>query len=92
MIFSNIMFNLILYVPVNNFSVMSPQVFQGRDSIKQGLMCHAQGHNAVTSVRLESATPRSRVKHSTTEPLSSPNALLAQKYIGLYIKIFSVKL
>ena len=29
----------------------------------------AQGHNAVTPVRLEPAAPRSRVKHSTTEPL-----------------------
>ena len=32
-------------------------------------MCLAQGHNAVTLVRLEPATARSRVKHSTTEPL-----------------------
>ena len=32
-------------------------------------MCLAQGYNAVTPVRLESAVPRSRVKHSTTEPV-----------------------
>ena len=32
-------------------------------------MCLAQGHNAVTQVSLEPAAPRSRVKHSTTEPL-----------------------
>ena len=31
----------------------------------------AQGHNTVTPVRLEPAAPRSRVKHSTTEPLRS---------------------
>ena len=31
----------------------------------------AQGHNAVTPVRLKLAAPRSRVKHSTTEPLRS---------------------
>ena len=31
----------------------------------------AQGHNAVTLVRLEPAALRSRVKHSTTEPLRS---------------------
>ena len=31
-------------------------------------MCLAQGHNAVMPVREEPATPRSRVKHSTTEP------------------------
>ena len=34
-------------------------------------MCLAQGHNTVTLVRLEPAAPRSRVKHSTTEPLRS---------------------
>ena len=34
-------------------------------------MCLAQGHNAVTPVRLEPVAPRSRVKHSTTEPLRS---------------------
>ena len=38
-------------------------------STKQGLMCLAQRHTAVTPVRFEPATPRSRVKHSTTEPL-----------------------
>ena len=31
----------------------------------------AQGHNAVTQVRLEPAALRSRVKHTTTEPLRS---------------------
>ena len=35
-------------------------------------MCLAQGHNAVTPMRLDSAATRSRVKHSTTEPLRSP--------------------
>ena len=34
-------------------------------------MCLAQGHNASTPVRLELTAPRSRVKHSTTEPLRS---------------------
>ena len=34
-------------------------------------MCLAQGHNTVTPVRLEPAAPRSRVKHSITEPLRS---------------------
>ena len=31
----------------------------------------AQEHNAVSLVRLEHTAPRSRVKHSTTEPLRS---------------------
>ena len=30
-------------------------------------------HNAVLPVRLEPATPQSQVKHSTTEPLHSPD-------------------
>ena len=34
-------------------------------------MSLAQGHNAVTPVRLQPPDPRSRVKHSTTEPLRS---------------------
>ena len=34
-------------------------------------MCLAQGRNAVAPVRFEPAAPRSRVKHSTTEPLRS---------------------
>ena len=53
-----ILFDFVLYVPVNNFSVIS--------STMQGLISLAQGHNAVTPVRLEPATPWSRVKHSTT--------------------------
>ena len=32
-------------------------------------MCLAQGHNAVTPVRLEPMAPRFRVKNSTTESL-----------------------
>ena len=50
---------------------MSRRIFLGSTSPKLGLMCLAHGHNAVAPVRLEPATPRSRVKHSTTEPLRS---------------------
>ena len=62
------LFDLIIYVPVNNLSVMSGLILLGWTSSKQGLMCLAQGHNAVMPVRLEPATLQSRVKHSTTEP------------------------
>ena len=65
------LFDLIFYVPVNKFSVMLVQVFLGWTSTKQGLLCLAQGHNALTPVRLQPATPRSRYKHSTTK-LSLP--------------------
>ena len=47
------LFDLIINVPVNNLSVMSGRVFLGWTSTKQGLMRLAQGHNAVTQVRLE---------------------------------------
>ena len=57
-----VLFDLILNVPVNNFSVMSGRVFMGWTSTKQGLMWLAQGHNTVMPMGLEPATPRSRVK------------------------------
>ena len=37
---------LILYIPVNNFSVMLGWVFLVRTSAKQRIKCIAQGHNA----------------------------------------------
>ena len=49
---------------------MSGRIFLGWTSTKQGPMCLVQWYNAVTPVRLESATPRSPDK-STTEPLRS---------------------
>ena len=61
-------FDFILYVPVNNLSFMSGRVFLG------WWMCLAQGHNAVTLGRLEPTALRSRVKHSTTEPLCFPES------------------
>ena len=57
--------------PINNLSVIKRRVFLGWTSTKLGIMCLAQGHNAVTPVRLKPVAPRSRVKHSTTEPLRS---------------------
>ena len=67
-------FNLILYVPVNNLSIISGRVFLGWTCIKQVLMCLAQGHMAVTPVSLEPKALRSWVKHSTTDPLRSLEA------------------
>ena len=40
--------DLILYVPVNTFSVMSGWFFMGLTSSKQVSMCLGQRHNAVT--------------------------------------------
>ena len=63
--------SLILYISVNNVSVMSEWVFLGWTSTKLGLMCLAQWHNTVMPARLETATPLSWDKHFTTEPLCS---------------------
>ena len=65
------LFDLVLYVPVKKISVMLGRFFRGWTSTKQGLMCHAQGHDTMTWVRLEPMTLRSWVKRSTTEPLRS---------------------
>ena len=46
-------------------------------------MCLAQGHKAVTTVRLEPAAPRSRVKHSI--PLRSHFSNIKIFYIKLHI-------
>ena len=36
-------------------------------------MCLVQKHNAVTTVKLKLATPQTRLKQSTTEPLRPSN-------------------
>ena len=70
----------VLFVCLISFFTSQSTIFQlCRDgsfwveqvSTKQGLMCPVQRHNAGTPVRLEPATPLSRVMHSTTEPLHS---------------------
>ena len=57
------------------FSVMLGWVFPSWTSTKQRIKCLAQGNNSVPPVRLKPATPRSRVKHYTTEP---PRSIVAQ--------------
>ena len=53
-------------------------------------MCHAQGHNAVRLVGLEPATPRARVKHTTTEPLCSQEVKLISHVVCLFDLILYV--
>ena len=47
-------------------------------STKQRIKCFAQGHNTVSPpvVSLKPVALRSRVKHSTTEPLRSPSTVV----------------
>ena len=71
MLTKKVLFDVILYVPVSNLSVMLGGVFLGLNRTKQGLMCLAQEHNTVTPVRLKPAALHSQVKYSTTELLCS---------------------
>ena len=48
----------------------------------------AQGHNTVTPVRLEPATPWSRDKHSTTDPLHSKPNFACKKISNLRVPPF----
>ena len=68
--------SLCLFVSLFWFLGPSQQVFSHdrtglsvlNHTIKQRIKCLAQRHNEVPTVRLEPATPQSRVQHSTTEP------------------------
>ena len=64
------LFDLILYVPSTIFSYKGTGL-PGLNQYLARINVLAQGHNAVTPVRLEHVALRSRVKHSTTEPLRS---------------------
>ena len=59
--------------PINNLSVKQGRVFLGWTSTKLEKCVLLKDHNAVTPVRLEPTASPSRVKHSTTKPLQSPN-------------------
>ena len=59
-------FVLILYIPVNNFGVLS-WPFIGRASTNQKIKCLAQGHNTVSPVSPEAAHPHDQVYFSTTD-------------------------
>ena len=72
------------------FDLIHQQVFRyvgtglpGLTGTKLGLMRLAQGHNAMTPVRLEAAATRYLVKHSTTEPLRSEDEVLVNRFFKL---------
>ena len=72
-IFCFVLFVLRLYVPVNNFSVMSGRSHRSWvfNQYFRGVKGLAQGHNTA-AVGFEPPTSRSGVRHSTTEPPRSP--------------------
>ena len=64
------LYDLIIYVPDNNFSVMLE-----RTSAKQGLICLAKGHNTVTPVRLDPPTILSQ-EHGCIKYISKCHLLI----------------
>ena len=68
--------DLIPYIPVNTFSVMSGWFFMGWTSSKQVSMCLGQTHNAVTQIGVYQGAPWNRVKHCATKPLYALHEML----------------
>ena len=66
------LFDLILYVPSTIFQLNRDGSSWVEPVLSYDKCVLLKDHNAVTQVRLEPAAPRSRVKHSTAEPLCSP--------------------
>ena len=62
------LFDLILYVPSTIFQLNRDRSSWVEPVLSKDKCVLLIDHNAVTPVRLEPAAPRSRVKHSTTEP------------------------
>ena len=72
-----VLFDLILYVPSTIFQLNRDRSFWVEPVLSEDKWVLLKDHNTVTPMRLEPAAPRSRVKHSTTEPLrSQENSLL----------------
>ena len=65
------LFDLILYVPSTIFQLNKDESSWVEPVLSQDKCVLLKDHNAVTPVRLKPAATRSRVKHSTTEPLHS---------------------
>ena len=76
-------FYLIIYVPSIIF-----QLCRDGSSWVEPVVCLAQGHNAVTPLRLEAVVPRSRVKQSITEQLRSCAFRLPCALNSMYANIF----
>ena len=66
-----VLFDLILYVPSTIFKLNRDGSSWVEPVLSLDNCVLLKDHNAVTPVRLEPAALRSRVKHSTTEPLRS---------------------
>ena len=70
------LFDLILYAPSTIFQLNRDWSSWDEPVLSLDKCVLLKDHNVVTPVRLQPATPLSRVKHSTTEPLLSRKNLL----------------
>ena len=68
-----VLFDLILYVPSTIYQLNRDGSSWVEAVLSKDKCVLLKDHDAVTPVRLEPAAPRSRVKHSTAEPLRSPH-------------------
>ena len=66
-----VLLDLILYIPSTIFQLNRDRSSWVEQVLSWDKCVLLKDHNAVTLVRLEPAASRSRVKHSTTEPLHS---------------------
>ena len=87
------LFDLILYVPSTIFQLNRDRSSWVEPVLSLDKCVLLKDHNAVTPVRLKPVTPRSRVKHSTTEPLRSHNAsyglcVLIKDYLSKQFSLF----
>ena len=80
------LFDLILYIPSTIFQLCREGSSWVEPVLSKDKCVLLKDHNAVTLVRLEPVDLRSRVKHSTTEPLRS----LCQMYVCMDICIFMI--
>ena len=82
------LFDLILYVPSTIFQLNSDGSSWVEPVLSLDKCVLLKDHNAVTPLRLEPTALRSRVKHSTTEPLHSLSHIRLRT-VPKVIKIFS---
>ena len=77
------LFDLILYVPSTIFQLNRDGSSWVEPVLSQDQCVLLKDHNAVMPVGLEPAALRSRVKHSTTEPLGSISRVIIQSVISV---------
>ena len=84
------LFDLILYVLSTIFQFNKDRFSWAEPVLSYDKCVLLKGHSAVTPVRLEAAASRSRVKHSTTEPLRSLCDIIV-KFLTFYTQLKAIQ-